>query len=241
MKIELSKKLFVLKQIYKIYDDFNDTLDVACKIYCSQCCTNDVIMTTLEGQLIIEYVLESEPFEWLKKVEKGLSKKRFLPQTTTNKIAELCRKGKELPREDHSCAEDICPLLADDECPIYTVRPFGCRCLVSTHDCRPTGYASVDSFVLSANHLFLQFIEHVDANGFSGNLTDVLWFMASKDNRIGYETDTLKDAEIILKSKLISNLPMKVLMVPPEHRIQIQPILDALNNIKIPPDKTNDM
>ena len=236
MKMELNVKLFLLKQIYKIYDDFVSTLDVACQKYCSQCCTNNVVKTTLEGYLIAENILKAEQSDLFERVKTGVSKKRFLPQTTTNKIAELCIKGKDLPQEDHTHAEIICPLLTDDECPIYTVRPFGCRCLVSKHDCRQKGYADVDAFVITVNHLILQFIEHVDANGFSGNLTDILIFMASKENRCTYETNTLDNSDTLL----ISNLPIKVLMIPPEHRTQIQPIINDLYNIKVPANKMND-
>jgi len=81
--------------------------------------------------------------------------------------------------------------------------------------------------------MILQFIEHVDVNGFSGNLTDILIFMASKENRRTYETKPLKNSDTLL----ISNLPIKVLMVPPEHRTQIQPILNALHNINAPASK----
>lgn len=234
--MELNIKPFLLKQIYKIYDDFVSTLDVACQKYCSRCCTNNVVMTTLEGHLVVENILKNKQSDLFERVETEVSKKRFLPQTTINKIAELCIKGKDLPQEDHTHAEDICPLLTSDECPVYTVRPFGCRCLVSKHDCRQKGYAEVEPFVLTVNHLILQFIEHVDANGFSGNLADVLLFMASKKNHCSYETKPLENSDTLL----ISNLPINVLMVPPEHRIRIQPILNALHNTNAPTGKMND-
>lgn len=234
MKNELGKKLFFLQQIYKIYDDFTVNLDVACQKYCSRCCTNDVIMTTLEGYLVAEHIQKSEAFGLLKKVNKGLAKKRFLPQTTTNKMAELCIKGKDLPQEDHPHTQGICPILTDDLCPIYTVRPFGCRCLVSKHDCRQTGYADIDPLVLTVNHLMLQVIEHIDASGFSGNLADILMLLATKENRRAHEANALKFSNV----PLISNLPIKVLMIPPEHRMHIQPILNALNNINVPANNT---
>ncbi len=229
MKLELSKKLFVLKQIYNIYDDFTDNLNVACKKYCSRCCTNDVIMTTLEGYLVVEHIHSSESSDLLKKVNKWASKKRFLPRTTTNEMAELCIKGKDLPQEECTHGQNICPLLTDDECPVYAVRPFGCRCLISKNDCRQQGYADIEPLVLTVNHLILQFIEHADARGFSGNLTDILMVMATKDHRFAYEANALE----ILDTPLISNRPAKVLMIPPEHRVKVQPILEAIQNINV--------
>ena len=81
--------------------------------------------------------------------------------------------------------------------------------------------------------MILQFIEHVDVNGYSGNLTDILIFMASKENSCPYETKPLENSDTLL----ISNLPIKVLMIPPEHRIKIQPILNSLYNINAPASK----
>jgi hypothetical protein len=230
VKMKLSDKLFVLKQIYKIYDDFAGALEVACEKYCSLCCTNNVVMTTLEGYLIIEYTLNSTASGLLQRVGQGASKERFLPQTTTNAIAEACLEDKDLPAENYAHAAEVCPLLTNHECPIYSVRPFACRCLVSKHDCRRTGYAEVDSLVLSVNQLFLQVVEHVDAAGWSGNLIDILTFMAHKDNRFDYEQNRLKNTA----AGLIANRPIKALMIPPEHRLQMQPIINALYDLKAP-------
>ena len=228
--MDLETKLAVLKQIYSIYDDFAGNLDVACKKYCTQCCTSSVIMTTLEGYLIAENIVKKEQAYLFERVKTAASKKRFQPQITTNRLAELCIKGKDLPEEDYSTSEGNCPFLKDDECPIYSIRPFGCRCLVSNHDCREKGYAEVDSFVLTVNNLFLQFIEHVDAQGFTGNLADVLILMASKENRHSYKMNKLRNPA----TDLVPNMQIKVLMIPPEHRIKVKPILSALQNIKVP-------
>ena len=73
-------------------------------------------------------------------------------------------------------------------------------------------------------------------NGFSGNLADILIFMASKENCCTYETKPLENSDTLL----ISNLPINILMVPPEHRIRTQPILNALYNINVPAGKMND-
>jgi hypothetical protein len=58
-------------------------------------------------------------------------------------------------------------------------------------------------------------------------------FMATQENRFAYEANALEISDL----PLIWNLPMKVLMIPPEHRTQIQPILNALHHINVPPDK----
>jgi Fe-S-cluster containining protein len=228
--MDLATKLAILKQIYSIYDDFAGNLNLACKKYCAQCCTNNVTMTSLEGYFIAETIVKKEQSHLFEMVKTAASKKRFQPRITTNKIAELCIKGKDLPEEDYSTHKGNCPFLKAAECPIYSIRPFGCRCLVSNHDCREKGYAEVDPFVLTVNNLFLQFIEHVDFQGFSGNLIDVLILTASKEKRHSYKMNKLRNPA----TGLVPNMQIKVLMIPPEHRVKVKPILNALQNIKMP-------
>ena len=73
----------------------------------------------------------------------------------------------------------------------------------------------------------LQVIEHLDAEGCSGNLIDVLKFMASDDKRQAYEKGDVNCE----KNGLIVNWELKVLMIPPEHRERIEPILQQLRAI----------
>jgi hypothetical protein len=86
----------------------------------------------------------------------------------------------------------------------------------------------MDDFVLSLNTLFLQTIEHLDAAGCSGNLLDVLVVMASPENRQAYEDHRLKFAT----AGLIANQPLKVLMIPPQHRARMEPIIQSLREIR---------
>ena len=226
-QMDINIKLAVLNQIYMIYDDFSGGLDMACKKYCAECCTPNVTMTTLEACLIANHMISNSQSDFFENVRATLSEKRFKPQTTTNRLADLCRKGDDPPEEAHNYFNGSCPLLTDNLCPIYPVRPFGCRCFVSKHDCRKEGYSEVAPFLITVNTLFMQFLEHVDAMGFSGNFSDVLLLLASEENRNHYEMNTLKPPG----PGCISNLQITVLMIPPEHRIKIKPLLDALMRI----------
>jgi len=225
--MDLHSKIAVLDQIYTVYDEFVDRLDIACKKYCAGCCTRNVTLTSLEGYLIATQMISSGKSNLFENIESALPKKRFYPLTTTNRLADLCMKGEDFPEEKHHASNERCPLLKDNLCPIYPVRPFACRCFVSKKACRKQGYAEVDPFVLSVNNLFLQVIEHVDFQGFSGNLIDILKFMASKGNRLSYKRNTLDPPG----TGLIPNQKITVLMIPPEHRVEITPILKALQNI----------
>ncbi len=102
--------------------------------------------------------------------------------------------------------------------------------MVSKRNCRETGYADMDPLVLTVNNICLQYIEHIDVHGFTGNLSDVLGVMAKEQNRQKYKSSQLK----VSGTSLIANRPLKVLMIPPEHRLEAKPILDSLNSIQIP-------
>ena len=83
--------------------------------------------------------------------------------------------------------------------------------------------------MLSVNTVFLQSIEHLDADGCTGNLLDMLGVMASEKNRRYYENNSFRCSNV----GLIPNQPLKVLMIPPEHRTRMQPILQSLREIRI--------
>jgi Fe-S-cluster containining protein len=227
-RMKLSSKLAALDQIYEIYDHFVSELDLACRKSCAHCCTTGVTLTTVEGYKIIQQLEAEEAERWIAKIAQAVKKPHFQLKITTNQLANLCAEGIEPPAEE-STDWNPCPFLTDSQCPIYAVRPYGCRCLVSRHDCGKQGYADLDDFVVSVNTVFLQFIEHLDADGCTGNLLDMLGVMAVEENRQSYADGKLE----CLSAGLIANLPIKVLMIPPEHRTRIQPILQSLRAIRI--------
>ena len=162
--------------------------------------------------------------KFLERSKSDVSLPRFQPRTTTNQIARLCAAGNDIPAEEIDSDGGVCPLQEDNLCCIYAVRPFGCRCLVSIKICAQTGCAEVGDFLLSVNTVFLQYIEHIDMKGRSGNLTDVLLWMESEKNRQAYERGALSEC------KLIDNQSIQFLFVPPEHRDRMKPILNALQS-----------
>jgi len=227
--MNLASRLKILDQIYAIYDQFTASLDLACKKGCDNCCTSGVLMTTLEGYKIIDRLSSMADNDLIQQIRCASKIKRLRPQITTNRLAQLCAEGIDLPEEENNIDLQTCPILQDNQCPIYELRPYGCRCLVSRHTCGEKGYAEIDDFVLSVNTVFLQTIEHVDAGGCSGNLVDVLQAMSVENNREAYGNSILHCSA----SKLIPNQPLEVLMIPPEHRTKMEPILQQLRQIKL--------
>jgi Fe-S-cluster containining protein len=226
--MKLEQRLDILNKIYGLYNDVAKNLDVACKKYCAACCTPHVTITTLEGYLIADHMITNGQTGLFENIQAKRSKNRFKPKITTNRLADLCIKEDDPPEEEKRHSNKSCPVLKDNLCPIYEIRPFGCRCFISKHDCSKAGYAEVEPFAMTTNTLFMQFIEHIDAMGFSGNFADVLLLMASDENRGNYKMNTLNHPG----ADFVRNLKIKVLMVPPEHRMKVKPVIDALLNIK---------
>jgi hypothetical protein len=227
--MEITSKLEILDQIYQVYDNFTASLDLACKKYCDHCCTSGVILTTLEGYKIMDRLTSDSTTAVVQQIRSASELKRIRPNLTTNRLAQLCAQGVDTPEEEDNSDLPTCPLLLDHQCPIYELRPYGCRCLVSRHNCGDKGYAEIDDFVLSVNTVFLQTIEHVDADGCSGNLVDVLQAMSLEKNREAYCNRALHCSA----NKLIPNQPLEVLMIPPEHRTKMEPILQELRQVKV--------
>ncbi len=225
----LEKKIAALDRIYAAYDRFYATLHVACKKYCAHCCTSNVTLTTLEGYKIVDHLIAAGRLDIIDGLKPMAAVTRYQPQISTNRLAELYAAEARVPEEEMAVEWEKCSLLAKNVCSIYDPRPFGCRCFVSRKNCAEAGYADIDEFTASVNTVFLQAIEHLDADGCSGNLIDVLQVMASEDNRRAYAKDRLKCET----NGLIVNWSLKVLMIPPGHRARMEPILQELRQIKI--------
>ena len=216
-----------LKTIYTLYDEFIAGTPIACRKHCALCCTCNVTATTLEGWLVHDR-LRSDGTAC-----KAASKaapiepppRRFQPGVSINSLAELCIQGRPLPDEPNDPAAGACPLIEGDSCPIYDVRPFGCRAMLSTEACDRNGEAFMPPLILSVNNIVMQFIEALDQPGATGNLIDILQFFADEDRCRAYEAQQ----PFRWPPPLLPNRSIPVLMIPPEHRRVVQPLLGALS------------
>lgn len=223
--LTLYRQLAVLDRLYDIYDRFIGRFPVACQKFCARCCTCNVTLTTLEARKIVQALDFDSQRNFLNILKKQMAGPRFLPKITTNRLADLCLSGGDPPEEEIDPSWGHCPLLTDKACPVYEARPFACRCMVSSRRCADSGAADMDDLILTVNHIFLQYIEHLDKNGSSGNLSDVLaQFIIQESGDSG-------DAAPPRQNTLIANTPMRALMVPPEHRETIAPILEAIRAV----------
>jgi Fe-S-cluster containining protein len=209
------KQLDVLENIYALHDSLTARMGLACRAGCDLCCTRNVSVTTLEAGLIARHLEKTGQPALLEKIAESQDRPRFQPLTTTNTLAHLCRTGQMPPEETCDPSWRPCPLLTDHRCPIYTARPFACRCMVSTSVCRPGGQAEMEDYQLTLQTVFMQFIEHADATGCTGNLIDLLPLRP-----VGGRC---------AKHGFVPNRPIEMLLLPPEHQARGQKIVADLS------------
>ena len=210
------RKQAILKEIYRIHEDTISDLVLACKIKCAECCTRNVTMTNLEGVVIDRALHDDIRDEFYRNLADKADNRRFQPTITVNEMADRCASGEPLPEEHLDPDWGKCPLLIDNQCSIYETRPFECRSFVSTRNCIENGSADMSPLTININNLFRQYIEHIDADATSGNLTDVLLCQQGKE-----------------RTGLISNRPISVLMIDPEFKDRLDRIMKALNTIQV--------
>jgi hypothetical protein len=226
--MDLDLRLELLGQLYAIYGEFIRQQPLACTKGCSQCCTCNLTITTLEGEYLRRRFTPDQRSRVIQRLVSVADRPRYRPTLTLNRLADICARGEEPPEEENDPDWGVCPLLRDDLCPLYNLRPFGCRCMVSRQDCRKTGYAEIDPLVLTVNDLFLQHIEHIDAKGYSGNFSDILLFLDQPESEVRYHQGQLGRPP----EGLLANQPLFTLMIPPEHREAVAPILKKIRGIK---------
>ncbi len=222
--MDIQNRCRILQRFYEIYDAFSAGIEKACRKYCATCCTCNVTATTLEGLLIYDHLKTCGDSGALAQIALSADQPHFKPSITINQMADRCARGQDIPDETGDPATGFCPWLETGACSLYALRPFGCRAMLSTMDCAGSGAADMPDFVLSVNNLFMQYIEALDVPGFSGNLIDVLHFLATDMHRQAYA-----NRQLDFKPKgLVTNRPVSMLMIPPQHHKRIQPMLKAL-------------
>ena len=225
--MQIDSRLNVLSRVYDLYDTFSAQFNFACVRGCCACCTENVTITSLEGYRIVRHLIATNQSDLFQRLQPAASQKRFQPTLTTNQIAALCIQRQDPPDEYIDWPQAPCPFLSNNECLIYSQRPFGCRCFSSTEKCDATGHAEVDPFLFTVNMMFVQFIEDIDHGGQFGNMADVLLGLKSEAHRKQYEMHP----NLNRVPGLCVNHPIPGLLIPPDHQERIQPILKRLREI----------
>ena len=198
-----------------------------CSMGCSACCTENVTITALEGERILAFVIDRGMEQWL--VERLRQPPHVArPRLTTNEFAHACINQRETdPGANESLA--ACPLLEDEVCRIYPVRPFACRCFISTVRCSAIRPAQVDEHYLAASTAMLQLIEHLGQKEYWGNMVDVL--LALLDISAYHPiAEALADPSRIMQGRLrtMTARPLPGFLFTETEEERLRPLLQAI-------------
>ncbi len=227
----------ILDKLYQIHDTAMADFSVVCKEQCSDCCTCNVVATSLETAYLFSKLEPQGGVDLGTRINDRFPQRRYQPGMTTNGFAIQCLEadGAEPEEEENDPSWGECPLLEDGRCSVYEARPFGCRSMMSQIACREQGIAEVPPLALTVNTIFLQYIEHIDSNGFSGNLSDMVSLYLNQLDTNGnrgagslyLSLENIEDSD--KTGGIIQNYKIPALMVPPEHRRDVESILKEIS------------
>ena len=87
-------KKYILETIYKEFENWSSTQNFCCRKGCSTCCTQNVTITAMEGERILEYCIRENLRSWLfNKLEDANSPGN--PEQTTNEYVLATIHDKE--------------------------------------------------------------------------------------------------------------------------------------------------
>jgi len=229
-ELSMDARLKTLDIIYSVHETQMAEKNLACARGCATCCTRNVTLTTLEGRCLFDWISTKAPL-LMDRVKHEAHKPRQIPTYTINGLTDLCMAGEEVPEESSDPGWGACPLLSENGlCQVYEARPFACRSMVSQSRCEAGGFAEMDELTLTVNNVLMQYIEHTDDKGLTGNLTDILLLLEEETNRAAHENETLTPPD----KNFMANRPAQVLMVPPPHRDAVGKMMQAIQDNKPP-------
>lgn len=222
----ISLKEEILLEVYDEFEKWAKQEKTACTKGCAVCCTQNVTMTAVEGDLIHRFIREKGKMEWFAgKLREKRSTQR--PEMTTNGFAAACLQGEDVEPGSYGNG-DACPFLENNCCSIYAVRPFSCRCFASVEPCVPGVPAVIPDSYLSASTAVMQIIEHLGQGEYWGNMLDVLLALSDlPENRKYVELlpGSLADQG---RAQLVKALPVPGFLLLEEEMEEVGPLLQAI-------------
>jgi Fe-S-cluster containining protein len=209
----MEQKKEMLHAIYGVYLSWAERFPFACQKGCAACCTQSVTMTSLEGEVILDFINAEGRKEWLLAKLTQTTPGKSKANITTNQFAAACINHREID-EDALGGWDFtpCVFLEDNNCSIYAVRPFGCRSFGSLEKCEAGRAAEMPPIYLTVNTVLTQIIEHVSSSdGCWSTMADILQSLVNCETRVG-------------KINLLQAQPMPGFLLEP-HEMQVVKVL----------------
>jgi len=149
--------------------------DAACAPGCPVCCTDRVIMTWVEADILAQGLERAGCGELLARVRGRPAMAGARPAASMNAWALRCLE-KEPPAAESAPAAPggDCPLLAGGCCAAYESRPMACRVMYSSQTCRPGGEARAEPYWLTLGSALMQLVEAASLGGGVGLMAEML-------------------------------------------------------------------
>ncbi len=222
----MSLKEDILLAIYDEFALWAQGMDFVCGKGCAACCTQNVTITAIEGELIHAHIRSQSREAWF--ADRLQKKGRMIrPQLTTNQFAVACMAGEDV--DPGSCGNlEPCPFLDEKSCSIYSVRPFACRSFASQSLCGTGVPAQVPDMYLSAVTAVLQIIEHLGQGEYWGNMLDTLAALSDLPENRGYVGLLPASFADLARAGLVSARPLPGFLITEEEWGQVEPLLRAI-------------
>lgn len=219
----------ILQIIYDAFEAWASPQSWACKRGCSACCTQNVTISAVEGEYILDHIIKNDKQQWLvDKLQSDIHPQQ--PQQTINQFAAACLAGKETEEEDPPTYSP-CPFLEESACSIYPARPFGCRCFLSLHRCSPNRSAVVSESYIAASTTLNQLIEHLGQGEYWGNMLDVLPALLDQSKyRSIAEKMTNNTSSMLSRTNVLTAQPLPGFMIGNEEYNDVAPLLESIFN-----------
>jgi Fe-S-cluster containining protein len=226
---DLKKQLtLIIREEYQKWFSSRN-IPVKCTKGCAACCSVNVKISSIEGELIYDFIKEQSREKWFASLLNTVQAGEKVTQTT-NDFAGDCLAGKGNGTVEPP-GTGSCLFLEDKMCSIYAVRPFSCRCFVSTVPCEETSTAEVDQIILTASTVIMQLLEHVGQKEYWGNLQDVL--LALSDLPV-YKTVRQylagRTLEMQARARVLSGQPIPGFMLDEKEYNTIMVLLEKIFN-----------
>ncbi len=165
-----------LQGLYQAFARLGQGWPVACQAGCQACCSDRLLLTTLEGSLMLTRLAELGRQDLAETVagQALAASAAGRVQVSMNTLAQLCLTGQEPPAGERWPEQAAaCPLLEGGLCLVYEARPLACRGMFSQQPCQAGGEAVQDPWWVTLTTAFFQLVEHLDAGGGFGSLAQV--------------------------------------------------------------------
>ncbi len=221
----------ILKTIYTIFTDWSTGSKVACCKGCAACCTQNVTITALEGEIILRFIHKADMDKWFaEKLQENRPGRR--PKMSTNDFARACLQGKDVDFGEVS-NQPPCPFLKENICLVYPARPFSCRMMISKKTCSTDQPALIPDHYLAASTAVSQIIEHLGQKEYWGNMLDILPALCDISEHSAVAQHLNTTIMIQARMQTLTAKPLPGFLYTEDEDKTVSPLLNTIFNTRV--------